>query len=190
MIDKKFFRHKYLAIRDSINVKRRTIAEDKIKEKLKKYFESNILSKQWVAIYYPIASELNIIKVVEYLDYKFLLPVVQNETRLLKFYQWGFEDKLVPGKIYNKVLEPALQNEDVIPDIIIVPLIAADLQGNRIGYGKGIYDYTIKQLKRINPNLKTIGLCFQEQIVDELPHNDFDEQLDVIISDQASEPLV
>lgn len=184
MVDKNFFRHKYIAIRDGINLKNRTIAEDKIKERLKKYLESDTRSKQWVAIYYPIASEINIIKVVKDLDYKFLLPVVQNETRLLKFYQWGLKDKLVPGKIYNKVLEPALQDVDIIPDIIIVPLIVVDLQGNRIGYGKGMYDYTIKQLKGINPNLKTIGVCFQEQIVDELPHNDFDEQLDVIISDQ------
>lgn len=184
MVDKNFFRHEFLTIRDSINAKRRTIAENKIKEKLKKYLENNIISGQLVAIYYPIDSEINIITILKELDYKFLLPVVQKETKLLKFYYWDFKDKLVPGKIYNKVLEPALQNVDVIPDIIIVPLIATDLQGNRIGYGKGMYDYTIKQLKKINPNLKSIGVCFQEQIVDELPHNDFDEQLDVIISDK------
>ncbi|PMP68103.1 MAG: 5-formyltetrahydrofolate cyclo-ligase, partial [Thermodesulfobacterium geofontis] len=80
------------------------------------------------------------------------------------------------------ILEPQepidLDPEDI--DIIIVPGIAFDLRGFRLGYGKGFYDRFLKDLK--NPT--KIGLIYNELIRDSLPTDDKDVRVDIVISEK------
>ena len=73
------------------------------------------------------------------------------------------------GDIYTKT-----------PSITILPLLAVDEKGNRLGYGKGYYD---KYLKKY-PTTKRIGYCFDFQIVREVPCEETDEKLDIIVTDK------
>jgi 5-formyltetrahydrofolate cyclo-ligase len=68
----------------------------------------------------------------------------------------------------------------VDPDIIIVPCLAADITGNRLGYGKGWYD---KFLVR-HPQAKKIGLVYDQLLMDEIPSEDHDIKLDVIVTEK------
>ena len=65
-------------------------------------------------------------------------------------------------------------------DLIITPLLAADEQGNRLGYGGGYYDRFFKK----HPQAKRIGFAFDFQIVNEVPTEEFDEKLDCIVTDK------
>jgi len=83
---------------------------------------------------------------------------------------------------YN-VLEPVNKEDEINPegiDLVIVPGVAFDSKGNRIGYGKGYYD---RFLKRLNPDCKKIGLAFDFQVVDEIMAEDFDVAVDEVVSD-------
>ena len=58
---------------------------------------------------------------------------------------------------------------------MLVPLLAFDARGYRLGYGGGFYDRTIAQLRNQKPVL-TIGIAFDEQRVDAVPHVDYDQR--------------
>ena len=63
------------------------------------------------------------------------------------------------------------------PDLVIVPGVAFDLQGNRVGYGKGYFDKFLKTV-----NAFKVGLCYEEQIFDGIPVQTHDVRMDVIVT--------
>lgn len=66
-------------------------------------------------------------------------------------------------------------------DVLIAPAIAFDIYGNRIGYGKGYYDTYIK---RVTHNMLKVGLVYDFQIVDDVNANEYDENMDIIITEK------
>lgn len=78
------------------------------------------------------------------------------------------------------VREPVGKVFENAPLISVIPLLAVDKKGNRLGYGKGYYD---KYLKKY-PTTKRIGYCFDFQIVNEVPCEKDDEKLEIIVTDK------
>lgn len=80
------------------------------------------------------------------------------------------------------ILEPSIECEDISEevDLIIIPGLAFDLKGNRLGYGGGFYDRFLSKY----PNSKRVALCYDFQVFDEIPHEFFDEKVDLIISEE------
>ena len=70
------------------------------------------------------------------------------------------------------------------PDIVLVPLLAFDRSGYRLGYGAGFYDRTLAGL-RARRAVIAVGLAFGEQEVDALPHDARDERLDWVVTPGA-----
>ena len=105
-----------------------------------------------------------------------ILPVVDGENLLWKKFT-GFKN-LTEGDMFG-IPEPNGTNfhnlDDV--DLIIVPGVAFDKMGNRMGRGKAYYDKTLKHLKA-----KKIGICFDFQLLDEVPVDEHDIKMDMIIS--------
>lgn len=66
-------------------------------------------------------------------------------------------------------------------DLAVVPGLAFDRQGHRLGYGGGHYD---RYLGRLRPGVPRIGICFHEQLVEAVPHGTGDERVDVIVTDR------
>ncbi len=107
-----------------------------------------------------------------------LVPITGFETGELKHTELNTFDELVPNKW--GVLEP--ENYMVStqePDVIVIPLLAADSQFNRLGYGKGFYDRFLK-----TTNATKIGLLFDDFLMDNIPVDYFDEKLDILITDK------
>lgn len=159
-----------------------------ILNKLLQRFEQLImpnLKSTNIAIYYPNGSELNILPFIKLLSsesFRYSLPSIDDSGNI-NFYSWGMGEELFASKFYRKILEPK-NSELVIPDIIIAPLIACDLQGHRIGSGKGMYDKYINKLISAGKRPLCIGICYDFQLLDSVPFQSHDQTLDFILTDK------
>jgi 5-formyltetrahydrofolate cyclo-ligase len=107
------------------------------------------------------------------------LPVVARKGQPLVFRAW------VPGDLMNKgvwdIPEPKADKPVLEPDLLLVPLLAFDIHGRRLGYGGGFYDRTLARLRALKPIL-AVGLAYDEQRVDAVPHLDYDQRLDWVLT--------
>ena len=111
--------------------------------------------------------------------HRLCLPVMAGRGRPLLFRSW------TPGDPTSAAVwgigEPLASAPALEPDVLLVPLLAFDARGYRVGYGGGFYDRTIAGLKALKP-VVTIGLAFDEQRVDAVPHVDYDQPLDWVLT--------
>lgn len=111
------------------------------------------------------------------------LPVTQAQDKHLIFRRWQPGDRLQRGKFNIEI--PQDSAEELTPDVLLVPLVAFDAQGNRLGYGAGYYDRTIAQLRESKKPCKLIGIAFAMQGVESLPAEAHDEKLAAIATEQG-----
>jgi 5-formyltetrahydrofolate cyclo-ligase len=107
------------------------------------------------------------------------LPVMAGRGLPLIFRSWTPGDQ-TSAAVWG-IGEPLPSAPVLEPDVMLVPLLAFDTQGYRLGYGGGFYDRTIAQLRNHKP-LLTIGIAFDEQRVDAVPHVDYDQRLDWVLT--------
>lgn len=110
------------------------------------------------------------------------LPAVQR-GQPLTFHRWQPQDRLVPG-VFN-ILVPDHHTPEVDPDVLLLPLLAFDDRGMRIGYGGGYYDRTIPAIRRRKP-LLTIGIGYAAQEVSYVPTDRYDQRLDWIVTEAGA----
>ena len=106
------------------------------------------------------------------------VPVIEAEGRPLKFARWEPDEEMIDGPFGAKV--PA-KLEFFDPEIVIVPLVAFDTAGGRLGYGGGFYDRTLEQLRARRATL-AIGFAYDVQQVEALPLEPTDQPLDLMIT--------
>jgi 5-formyltetrahydrofolate cyclo-ligase len=99
----------------------------------------------------------------------------------LKFREWGPGVAMVAGDF--GALIPA-EGAWVTPQVVIVPLLAFDARGFRLGYGGGFYDRTLQGLRAKGPVL-AIGFAFEAQEVDAVPIDAFDQKLDLVVTEKG-----
>lgn len=104
------------------------------------------------------------------------VPVVQGRGQALVFHRWTRDTQMVTGTF--KVLVPATA-DPVTPDIVLVPLLAFDARGYRLGYGGGFYDRTLAALRARGPVL-AIGFAYDVQEMAPVPTDATDARLDMI----------
>jgi 5-formyltetrahydrofolate cyclo-ligase len=111
------------------------------------------------------------------------LPVVEGKGKPLVFRAW------TPGDAMNRgvwgIPQPKPEQAVVEPDILLVPLLAFDAQGRRLGYGGGFYDRTLARL-RARKRIVAVGLAYDEQRIDAVPHLDYDQHLDWVLTPSGS----
>jgi len=108
------------------------------------------------------------------------LPVVDGRGKPLIMRSYAFGQALNEG-VWG-IREPKDDAPEVDPDILIVPLAAFDRRGNRIGYGAGYYDMTIKRLRSRKPVI-AVGIAYAAQEVAEVPTTPRDERLDLVLTE-------
>lgn len=109
------------------------------------------------------------------------VPVIPGAARPLKFREWTPGSKMVEGAF--KALIPA-EGAWVTPQVLIVPLLAFDARGFRLGYGGGFYDRTLEGLRALGPVL-AVGFAFAAQEVDEVPTEPTDQRLDALVTEKG-----
>ena len=103
--------------------------------------------------------------------------------RPLSFKRWRPGDPLVSGQFGAR--HPGAQADTLDPDLLIVPLVAFDSDGFRLGRGGGFYDRTIAELKERRPVL-TVGMAFSSQLILQVPRESHDQRLDWIVTEEGA----
>jgi len=111
--------------------------------------------------------------------YRLCLPVMEAKGQPLLFRAWQPGDRL--EEVMWGIREPLSSAPQVEPDVLLSPLLAFDANGYRLGYGGGFYDRTLARLRSLKP-VVAIGLAMDEQRVDAVPHADYDERLDWVLT--------
>jgi 5-formyltetrahydrofolate cyclo-ligase len=179
-------------IRKDILYKRNSLSESEIINNSKIISIRVIATQEYqssksIGVYYPIGSEVNTFDIIKHsIDNKkdVGLPRVIDSTKIefFKVIEDSFEKiKFTKGK-YG-VFENSMSTTSIDQmDLLIIPGIAFDLQGNRIGYGKGYYDRLLSSRKA----KYVIGLAFETQVINEIPNNDYDIPVNIIITEKRT----
>jgi 5-formyltetrahydrofolate cyclo-ligase len=182
MQNKDQLRKKYLFIRKKKYFNINSIFFSPLIKLINKNFKKNFIN---ISGYYPSFFEIDILKLFEVHNrkkIKFLLPVVTGKNSML-FYQWKNYDILKINQF--GMLEPIFLPNHIIPDVMLVPLLAYDNQNNRLGYGKGFYDRYLEKYLKQHKNILTIGVAFSFQKYHKLPVSKNDIKLDYILTEKG-----
>jgi 5-formyltetrahydrofolate cyclo-ligase len=109
------------------------------------------------------------------------LPIVIALGEPLIFRRWYPGEPTVPGTW--DIPQPTDQSALVEPDVLLVPMLAFDRKGYRLGYGGGFYDRTLAML-RSRKKIVAIGAAYAGQEVDSVPHDAHDQPLDFIMTEK------
>ena len=131
--------------------------------------------------YMPMRSEIDPLPAMRAHPGPVCVPVIQARAQPLRFREWSAEAPMVAGPFGADV--PA-KGAWLVPQVLIVPLLAFDGHGFRLGYGGGFYDRTLEML-RARGRVLALGFAFAAQRVDAVPREDTDEQLDAIMTEEG-----
>ena len=182
--DKRTLRSAMLAWRAGLAEAERRAAADGLLATLRR--EKPIATPAVVSGFWPIKEEIDIRPLmVDLLNQgcQLALPVVQGKGLPLLFRAWRPGDALEAGVFGT--LQPSVRREVVEPDALIVPLLACDEDGWRLGYGGGFYDRTLAGL-RTKKTVTAVGVGFNDQLVPEVPHGPSDQRLDWLLTDKRA----
>ena len=110
------------------------------------------------------------------------LPIIKNNSETLNFIEYNLKTKLVSGKF--GIMQPSDLSKEFLPEIILTPCLAFDENGFRLGYGGGYYDKTFSYLKKIRHKFISIAVAFDDQKIDELVHDKYDQKIDYILTEK------
>jgi 5-formyltetrahydrofolate cyclo-ligase len=142
-----------------------------------------------VAGYWPLGSELDVRPLLMRLaavGIDIALPVTRAADLPLEFRRWRPGDTLEQGA--HGVLQPGPAAPVVTPTLLLVPLLAFDADGWRLGYGAGYYDRTLAELRRrlLDTPPLAIGIAYAIQEMESLPRHAGDQQLDAVVTERAT----
>jgi len=137
-----------------------------------------------IAGYVPIADEADVMPLLRQLAGQgkdLVLPAVASRDEPLEFRRWRPEDPLERGPFGTS--QPGDAAERAVPDLLLVPMLAFDKTGARLGYGGGYYDRTLATLRR-SGRVIAAGIAYAAQKMSGLPHETHDQKLDWIVTEQ------
>jgi 5-formyltetrahydrofolate cyclo-ligase len=137
-----------------------------------------------VSAFYPYQSEIDARPLLGKLagdGWTTALPIVIKRGEPLEFRRWLPGEPTISGKW--DIPRPTNDAPIVEPDVLLVPLLAFDRKGYRLGYGGGFYDRSIARLAAMKP-ITTIGLAYAAQEIDHVPHDTLDQPLNYIMTEK------
>lgn len=139
-----------------------------------------------VAGYCPVVDEFDVGPLLRRLredGHAIALPCVVQAGVPLRFAEWREGDELAAGPLGTR--QPGDDAATVWPDVVIVPMLAFDRAGFRLGYGGGYYDRTLAALRR-DRTITAIGVAFAAQEVASVPHGEHDQRLDWVVTEREA----
>ena len=180
--DKFFLRNKFLLQRKKKYLTASKFNFNLIFRLIRKHFHRKRIT---IAGYYPSNYEVNILKFLENASKKkfsIALPVIKSSTSMC-FKMWIYKEPLYVSKF--GILEPKNLGVEIVPDLILVPLVAYDDRLYRIGYGKGYYDRSLRKISKIKKKAISLGIAYSFQKCKKIPVNNHDFKLDYIFTEKG-----
>ena len=177
------FRREALARRDALPAAARQAAAEAIAAS---DFPLAIGPGTIVSGFMPLGGEINPLPLMKKLaaqGARLALPVVAGRGQPLVMRSWAWGEPLNAG-VWG-IREPKPEAPEVEPDILLVPLLAFDRAGYRLGYGGGYYDRTIGRL-RANKPVTAVGVAFAAQEVPQVPISPRDARLDLVLTERET----
>jgi 5-formyltetrahydrofolate cyclo-ligase len=158
---------------------------------LLQHFKSAIQAPAGATIsgFWPMGDEIDIVPLLSQLHaigHPIGLPVVVKKGEPLVFRSWHPGLVLVDGGFKTEV--PPASSPELVPEILIVPLLAFDNEGYRLGYGGGFYDRTLEKLRGVRGKRPlAVGVAFSAQHVARVPRDHYDQPLDWIVTEKSAQ---
>jgi len=147
-------------------------------------FPLPIAPRTIVSGFMPMKTEIDPLPLMRQLEgqgARLALPVIAGRGKPLTMRAWTFGEPLSEG-VWG-IREPEPEADEVAPDILLVPLLAFDRAGGRIGYGGGYYDRTIAALRE-KKTVTAVGIAFAAQEVAQVPVGAGDARLDLVLTER------
>jgi 5-formyltetrahydrofolate cyclo-ligase len=174
-------RQEAIALREALPAHARKVAAEAIAARK---FPFPITTNVIVAGFMPLKSEINPLPLMQKLSEagaRLALPAIAGRGKPLIMRAWEFGAPLDRGQW--GIREPKPEAPEMEPDILLVPLLAFDRAGYRLGYGAGYYDMTIHRLRALKP-VTAVGIAFAAQEVPKIPTTPRDERLDLVLTER------
>jgi len=171
------------ALRDALPAEERKAAAEAIAARA---FPLALAPGVIVSGFMPLKSEINPLPLLQKLaeaGSRLALPAIAGRGRPLTMRAWQFGAALTRGQW--GIREPTADAPEAEPDILLVPLLAFDRAGFRIGYGAGYYDMTIRRLRGLKA-VTAVGIAFAAQEVPKIPATERDERLDLVLTEREA----
>ncbi len=139
-----------------------------------------------ISAFHSFGTEISTIELFEKLvrdGWVTALPTVVAKNTPLVFRQWAPGEPLISGRWDIQI--PPDSAPEVQPDVLLVPMLAFDRKGYRMGYGGGFYDRTLEKLRALK-KVTAIGIAYAGQEVDEVLRGELDQPLDWIMTEQET----
>ncbi|NMB10742.1 MAG: 5-formyltetrahydrofolate cyclo-ligase [Firmicutes bacterium] len=181
MTDKQTIRREVLQARDNLTTDQRRQLSMNIR---KSFFELPMVARaQWIMLFLAFGSEVDtwlLLDEAVALGKQVVAPVCLPTTKGLALYPIRNREEAEPG--HWGIYEPRQVGKPISPnslDVVVVPGVAFDPDGNRIGYGGGYYDRFLIQV----PRAWRIGVCYDLQLIKEVPRADHDVPVDAVVTE-------
>ncbi|ULB08606.1 5-formyltetrahydrofolate cyclo-ligase [Cereibacter azotoformans] len=135
--------------------------------------------------YMAIRSEIDPLAAMIAHDGPVCVPVIVGPGQPLRFREWSPGCPMIEGPFGARVPQEGAWLD---PQVLIVPLLAFDRRGYRLGYGGGFYDRTLERLRALHP-VTAVGFAFSAQELPEVPIEPTDQPLDAILTERGPIPL-
>ena len=174
-------------IRKQILEKRSNLSLEEVDKKSELIIENltpYLKNAQNIMIFMDMKNEVRITKLIELYPEKnfFISKIVNSKNREMKINKYN-ENELVLHKFgYYESSSDDFYDEKIL-DIVIVPALAFDSRKNRIGFGGGYYDTFLNKVREKNKNTLFIGVCYDFQMIEEVPIEGHDITLDLVINE-------
>lgn len=132
-----------------------------------------------LAGYMPMRTEIDPLTAMAGYRGRVCVPVIAGKGLPLVFREWTVSGEMVAGTFGARI--PA-GGDWLEPEVLIVPLLAWDRRGYRLGYGGGFYDRTLERLRALRPTL-AVGFAFAAQEVEAVPVEPTDQRLDLVVTE-------
>lgn len=180
---KKSIRKEISALKKEIPLEKKIERSAPILDKLESY--PDFIKAQNILFYWSMNDEVHTHITVQRLaaHKNIFLPVVDGDDLLIK--KFNGVETLVAGESFA-IPEPSVDAEETSIeniDLVVVPGVAFDRQGGRMGRGKGFYDRMFSKVTKKEQTPVKIGVCFDFQLIDSVPKEPHDELMNTIITE-------